>query len=664
METSSSTSIISKADQTQAMPIIDKIATKPIAGQKMGTSGLRKRVREVKQPNYMENILQSIINALLQPTGGTGEVEWSSNRVKMMAIGGDGRYWNRQVIQLAISMLFANHDKFLRPRSDDRFTLFVARDGLMSTPAMSATIRTRGCNLGGIILTASHNMGGPDKDFGIKYNEPNGAPAQEMTTSRIHVLTQNIDHYFIARDFPKIDLSQIGDHHYGDTFVVRVIDPTEDYVSLLKNQVFDFPALKSFLHESKFKLLFDCMNSVNGIYANRIFVDELGLERSKCLMNDVPLEDFGGIHPDPNLIHAAKLVKALYESDEYDLGAASDGDGDRNMIVGNRFFVTPSDSVAIIAEHAGACIPWFSQGRSGRGDIFSEDQRESSEEDKKTIGDGKLCGVARSMPTSTALDRVAEHLGIKCFETPTGWKFFGNLMDSGLCSLCGEESFGTGSDHVREKDGIFAILAWISICAHMYRLNGNKKIVPVRDIVQRHWNKFGRSFYVRYDYEGVDAEAANRMIVHMRSRMSGVEDPMIAAAAGTTTSDKGLPYRPGQQFEGFRLDNFDDFEYLDPVDGTRSINQGLRFFVTQIKSAADVPGGDISGRIVFRLSGTSSTDSIVRIYLEKYVPYSDKTHDLIMNREAKEETRSLHAVALKLSLLKEFTGKDEPTVIT
>lgn len=573
--------------------------TSPFDGQKPGTSGLRKKVTVFKQPNYLENFVQSTFNAL------------SADKVKgaTLVVSGDGRYFSKDAIQIIIKMAAANGVR----------RVWVGKDGLMSTPCVSAVIRERvgadgSKGTGAFILTASHNPGGPHEDFGIKYNMENGGPAPEAITDKIYANTKTIKEYFIAEDLPDVDISAIGVTSFGGhegPFDVDVFDSTSDYVKLMKS-IFDFQSIQKLFASPKFTFCYDALHGVGGIYAKRIFVEELGANESS-LINCVPKEDFGGGHPDPNLTYAKELVArmGLSKSDSQDeppeFGAAADGDADRNMILGKRFFVTPSDSVAIIAANAVEAIPYFAPG---------------------------LKGVARSMPTSAALDVVAKNLNLKFFEVPTGWKFFGNLMDAGLCSICGEESFGTGSDHIREKDGIWAVLAWLSILAlkNKDNLNG-QKLVTVEDIVRQHWASYGRHYYTRYDYENVDAGAAKELMSYLIKLQSSLADVnKIIKEIRSDVSD---------------VINADEFEYKDPVDGSISKHQGIRYLFKD------------GSRLIFRLSGTGSEGATIRLYIEQYEKDSSK-----IGRDSQEALAPLVEVALKLSKMQEFTGRSAPTVIT
>ncbi|XP_020089493.1 phosphoglucomutase, chloroplastic [Ananas comosus] len=552
------------------------IPTKPVEGQKTGTSGLRKKVKVFQQENYLANWIQALFNSLPPEDYKDG----------LLVLGGDGRYFNREAAQIIIKIAAGNGVG----------KILVGRDGLMSTPAVSAVIRKRKAN-GGFIMSASHNPGGPDYDWGIKFNYSSGQPAPESITNEIYGNTLSISEIKIA-DIPDIDLSSLGVTTYGN-FTVEVIDPVSDYQELLEC-VFDFQLINDLLSRPDFRFIFDAMHAVTGAYAKPIFVDKLGANL-KCILNGVPLEDFGHGHPDPNLTYAKELVSIMYGKDAPDVGAASDGDGDRNMILGRNFFVTPSDSVAIIVAYAQAAIPYFRDGPKG---------------------------LARSMPTSGALDRVAEKLNLPFFEVPTGWKFFGNLMDAGKLSICGEESFGTGSDHIREKDGIWAVLAWLSIIA--YRNKDKKvgeKLVSVADIAKEHWATYGRNFFSRYDYEECESAGANQMMEHLRDLIS--------------------KSKPGDKHGNYTLKFADDFSYTDPVDGSVAAKQGLRFVFTD------------GSRIIYRLSGTGSAGATVRVYIEQFEPDVSK-HDM----DAQTALKPLIDIALSVAKLKDFTGREKPTVIT
>ncbi|KAM1020674.1 hypothetical protein ACFX14_041909 [Malus domestica] len=554
---------------------INLVPTKPIEGQKTGTSGLRKKVKVFQQENYLANWIQALFDSLPPEDYKNG----------LLVLGGDGRYFNREAAQIIIKIAAGNGVG----------KILVGKEGILSTPAVSAVIRKRQAN-GGFIMSASHNPGGPDYDWGIKFNYNSGQPAPESITDMIYGNTLSIAEIKIA-DIADVDLSTLGVVKYGK-FSVEVVDPVSDYLELLEN-VFDFQLIKSLL-QLDFRFMFDAMHAVTGAYAKPIFVDKLGASPDS-ISNGVPLEDFGHGHPDPNLTYAKDLVNILYSENGPDFGAASDGDGDRNMILGRGFFVTPSDSVAIIAANAQEAIPYFRSGPKG---------------------------LARSMPTSGALDRVAEKLKLPFFEVPTGWKFFGNLMDAGKLSICGEESFGTGSDHIREKDGIWAVLAWLSIIA--YRNKDKKpgeKLVSVADVVKKHWATYGRNFFSRYDYEECESAGANKMIDYLRELISSS--------------------KTGDKYGNYILQFADDFTYTDPVDGSVASKQGVRFVFTD------------GSRIIYRLSGTGSAGATVRIYIEQYEPDASK-HDV----DAQTALKPLIDLALSVSKLKEFTGREKPTVIT
>jgi phosphoglucomutase len=538
------------------------VSTTPFNDQKPGTSGLRKRVEVFRQAHYLENFVQSIFDSIAAPQGAT------------LALGGDGRYFNREAIQIILKMAAANG--FRR--------VLVGKGGILSTPAASCVIR-KYQTCGGIILSASHNPGGPDGDFGIKYNTANGGPAPEKITEAIYAASKAISQYRIA-DTSDIELDTLGDSGLGD-MIVSVIDPVGDYAELMES-LFDFAAIRKLL-SGGFFIKFDAMHAVTGPYAREILVNCLGAAPDS-VMNAEPLPDFGGGHPDPNLTYAHELVEVLYGGNAPDFGAASDGDGDRNMILGKHFFVTPSDSLAILAANA-HLVPGYKQG---------------------------LAGIARSMPTSAAADRVAAALGIPCYETPTGWKFFGNLMDAGKVTLCGEESFGTGSDHIREKDGLWAVLFWLNILAVRKQ--------SVEDIVREHWARFGRNVYSRHDYEGIPIDAANGVMKLLRDSFSKFS---------------------AQKLGNYTADFCDDFSYTDPVDGSVSTGQGVRIIFTD------------GSRIVFRLSGTGTEGATLRIYLESFEPDVAQHH-----LDAQEALAELINIALEISELRERTGRERPTVIT
>ncbi|KAF3327114.1 phosphoglucomutase [Carex littledalei] len=569
--------LIVRASSSAAQALkITSIPTKPFEGQKTGTSGLRKKVKVFQQENYLANWIQALFDSL-PPEDYKGG---------LLVLGGDGRYFNKEAAQIIIKIAAGNGVG----------KILVGKDGILSTPAVSAVIRKRKAN-GGFIMSASHNPGGPDYDWGIKFNYSSGQPAPESITDQIYGNTLSISEIKMA-DIPDVDLSSLGAKSYG-SFSVEVVDPVSDYLELME-AVFDFQLVKDLLSRPDFRFIFDAMHAVTGAYAKPIFVDRLGASPS-CIMNGVPLEDFGHGHPDPNLTYAKELVTIMYGSNAPDLGAASDGDGDRNMILGKGFFITPSDSVAMIAANAQATIPYFNSGPKG---------------------------LARSMPTSGALDRVASKLKLPFFEVPTGWKFFGNLMDDGKLSICGEESFGTGSDHIREKDGIWAVLAWLSILAEK---NKNRKVgeklVSVADVALEHWSTFGRNFFSRYDYEECESDRANQMIQYLRDLISGS--------------------KPGDTYGPYTLQFADDFAYTDPVDGSVVTKQGLRFVFTD------------GSRIIFRLSGTGSAGATIRLYIEQFEPDVSK-HNL----DAQVALKPLIDLALSISKLEEFTGRQKPTVIT
>lgn len=554
---------------------VGKVATKPIEGQKTGTSGLRKKTKVFMSENYLANWIQSLFNALGDEAKG-----------QIIGLGGDGRYFNKQAVQIILKLAAGNGVK----------KVVVGQNGFMATPAMSALIRQRGL-YGGLIMSASHNPAGPDEDWGIKFNNSSGEPAPEKITDKIFGFTESISELNMA-DIPDVDLSAIGVTTFGD-FEVEIVDYTKEYFDMLK-EVFDFGALKKFVTRSDFSFVFDAMHAITGAYAGPLFVENLGAS-TDSIKNCIPLEDFGGGHPDPNLTYAKELVDIMYGDAAPVFGAASDGDGDRNMVLGDHFFVTPSDSVAIIAANAQASIPFFAKG---------------------------LKGVARSMPTSGALDRVANELGLPFYETPTGWKFFGNLMDADKCSICGEESFGTGADHVREKDGLWAVLAWLSILAKKNEgVPEGGSLVTVKDIVMDHWKKFGRNFYSRYDYEGVDSESANKMMAHLQSVVDGAKE--------------------GDDIGGFKVQTADNFTYTDPIDGSVAKNQGIRFVFED------------GSRIIFRLSGTGSAGATIRMYIENYTKDESK-----FEQDAQTVLKGIIDAALGVSRLEEFSGRDKPTVIT
>jgi len=537
-------------------------STTPIAGQKPGTSGLRKKVRVFQQPNYAENFIQSVFDVVERPAGAT------------LVIGGDGRFHNRTVIQQAIRMAAA--DGYAR--------VLVGQGGILSTPAASNVIRKYGAS-GGLILSASHNPGGPDEDFGIKYNVANGGPAPESVTEAIYARTGTIDRW-VAVDTRDIDLDTIGSVTVGD-MTVEVIDSVADYAALMES-LFDFPAIRAAV-ASGFSMAFDAMSAVTGPYATEILERRLGFPAG-TVRNGVPLEDFGGHHPDPNLVHAKDLYDLMMGQDAPDFGAASDGDGDRNLIIGKGRFVTPSDSLAMLAANA-HLAPGYADG---------------------------LKGIARSMPTSAAADRVAAALGIACYETPTGWKFFGNLLDAGRATICGEESAGTGSDHVREKDGLWAVLLWLNILV--------ARKISVDALALEHWARFGRNYYARHDYEAIETDKANALMTSLHARLSSL---------------------PGERFGPLTVEAADSFGYTDPVDQSFSGNQGIRVLFE---------GGS---RIVFRLSGTGTEGATLRVYLERYEPAEGA-----LDAPVGEMLGDLIAAADAIAGIADHTGRTEPDVIT
>ncbi|GAA99107.1 hypothetical protein E5Q_05796 [Mixia osmundae IAM 14324] len=562
-----------------ALVRMSEVQTKVYDGQKPGTSGLRKKVTVFQQEHYTENFVQAILSAIPEP-GVKGST---------LVVGGDGRYFGPEAIQKIVSLSAGNGVS----------KLIIGQNGILSTPAASHLIRKRKAT-GGILLTASHNAGGPKGDFGIKYNMDNGGPAPEAVTNKIYDITKTIKSYKLA-EVPKIDLSTIGEQKAG-SLTVEIVDSVKDYVLLLKS-IFDFSTIKSFLQSDQgVSVLFDGMHGVTGPYGRAIFIDELGLSE-KTIQNCVPLPDFGGGHPDPNLTYAHDLVHKV-DAENIQFGAASDGDGDRNMIYGKSAFVTPSDSVAIIADWAES-IPYFAKGG--------------------------VKGLARSMPTSGAIDLVARAKKFEVFEVPTGWKFFGNLMDAGRLSICGEESFGTGSDHIREKDGLWAVVAWLSILAAASKQGIRNGI---QGILQDHYTKYGRTFFSRYDYEEVDSDAANKVMSELEKKFAAGEfiGSDLKATSSSTT---------------FKVKEADNFAYTDPIDGSVSKNQGLYVRFSD------------GSRVVFRLSGTGSSGATIRLYVEKYSKDSSEYAG-----DTQEGLKPLIEVALSLSQLAEITGRDKPTVIT
>lgn len=542
--------------------MIETVPTQPFTDQKPGTSGLRKKVRVFQQPGYAENFIQSVFDAIDGKDGAT------------LVVGGDGRYLNREVIQIAIAMAAANG--FGR--------VLVGQGGILSTPAASNVIRQYGA-LGGLVLSASHNPGGPDEDFGIKYNIANGGPAPEGVTEAIHARSLAIDSYRIVRGEP-IDLDRIGTQHLG-ALTVEVIDPVADYAALMET-LFDFAAIRD-LFAGGFTMRFDAMSAVTGPYAHEILERRLGAAPG-TVVNGTPLPDFGHHHPDPNLVHARALYDLMMSDAAPDFGAASDGDGDRNLIIGRGQYVTPSDSLAVLAANA-HLAPGYARG---------------------------LAGIARSMPTSGAADRVAQALGIPLFETPTGWKFFGNLLDAGMATICGEESAGTGSDHVREKDGLWAVLLWLNVLAVRRQ--------PVTAVMAEHWARFGRNYYARHDYEAIATASADALMAALRDSLPGL--PGTATEAGTIALA-------------------DDFAYTDPVDGSTSARQGVRI------------GFADGSRVVFRLSGTGTEGATLRVYLERFEPAGGA-----LDLNTADALAPLIAAAEQLARIAHHTGMDRPSVIT
>ena len=536
--------------------------TTPFAGQQPGTSGLRKKVGVFQQPGYLENFVQALFDSLEGTAGQT------------LVLGGDGRYHNRAAVQTILRMAAAQG--FGR--------VLLGQGGILSTPAVSCVIRKHGA-YGGIVLSASHNPGGPDGDFGIKYNVGNGGPAPEKVTEAIFAGTKTITR-FCASDAADIDIDTLGTQRI-EQMVVEVIDPVADYAALMQT-CFDFPAIKA-LFAGGFRMRFDAMSAVGGPYAKAIIEALLGAPAG-TVVNAEPLEDFGGLHPDPNPVNAEDLIKHMAAADAPDFGAASDGDADRNMIVGRNFPVAPSDSLALLAAHADVAPRYR----------------------------GGLKGIARSMPTSTAADRVAKALGIASYETPTGWKFFGNLLDAGKVTLCGEESYGTGSDHVREKDGLWAVQYWLNILAATGQ--------SVEALVRAHWATFGRNYYSRHDYEAIETAAANTLMADLRAQ---------------------LPRLAGQSFDGQHVNIADDFSYTDPIDGSVATKQGVRIIF------------DSGSRIVFRLSGTGTEGATLRVYLERYEP--DVARQSVPTQAA---LAPLIALAQQLARIHEHTGRSEPSVVT
>ena len=538
-----------------------EVKTTPFDGQKPGTSGLRKKVSVFQKPNYLENFVQSIFDSVSDLKGGT------------LILGGDGRFYNEIAIQIILRIASANGVA----------KTIVGQNGLFSTPAVSNLIRINEA-AGGIVLSASHNPAGPEGDFGIKFNGDNGGPAPEAVTEAIFERTQHIDQYKIAKG-NDINLSDIGDTHLGE-MAVKIIDPVADYLTMMED-LFDFDAIKNLL-EGK-QICFDAMHAITGPYAKAIFCERLGLPEDS-IINGVPLPDFGGGHPDPNPVYAKELFNTMFSKDAPFFGAASDGDGDRNIVLGPNIYISPSDSLAVLAANA-TDVPGYKNG---------------------------IPGVARSMPTSRAVDVVAKDLGIEYFETPTGWKFFGNLLDAGRIALCGEESAGASSDHIREKDGLWAILMWLNILAARHQ--------SVEDVILDHWLTYGRHYYSRHDYEGVEKEKAEEVL-------SGLSEKLDSLV--------------GKTFEGESVTKADNFSYHDPIDNSVSHNQGLR---VEFESGS---------RFVVRLSGTGTVGATLRLYLEKYEP---KDGDL--EQDVQTALRAMAEIAEEIAAIKTTIGRPQPSLIS
>jgi len=539
--------------------VIDKITCTPFQDQRPGTAGLRKKVSVFTQPGYLECFVEAIFTASQFPPAAT------------LIVGGDGRFFNEEAIQVIIQMAAAH----------DIGHVVIGRNGILSTPAASILIRERGAH-GGFILTASHNPGGPDGDFGIKFNTATGGQAPEQLTEAVYEVSRRVSSYSIAA-LPTIDLSTIG-VTTNDGFTVEIIDPTIDYINAME-RLFDFDAIAKFFSDGA-RISFDALHGVTGPYARHILVDRLGAPISAIRHAD-PLPDFGGLHPDPNPVDAPDLFREAFSADAPDLAAASDGDGDRNMILGPGLMLSPCDSIAVMLAHASR-IPGYKHG---------------------------VPGVARSMPTSRALDRVAARMNIPCFETPTGWRYFCNLLEAGMIGLCGEESFGAGSAHAREKDGLWAVLFWLNLLAIL------KRGLP--EIVADHWSQFGRHYYQRQDYFVSDGDRALSLIENLRHRIRTLD---------------------GKSIGGTVIESADDFHYLDPVDGSESTNQGIRIVFTD------------GARIVYRLSGTGTTGATLRVYLEKLI--EDQRQ---LTRSPKKILAPLAAIASELGRIKHFTDLTNPT---
>lgn len=548
---------------------IQTIPTQPFAGQRPGTSGLRKKVTVFTQPHYLENFVQALLDVL-----NASSTEGHALNGQTLVLGGDGRYYNRSAVQIILKLAAAKGVA----------RVLLGRGGILSTPAVSAVIRRRQA-FGGIVLSASHNPGGPEGDFGIKYNAGNGGPANEALTEAVYARTQELSE-LRSSDAPDIDIDRLGLQHV-ERMQIEVIDPVADYAAVM-HELFDFDLLRG-MFQRGFSVRVDAMNAVGGPYAKAILEGELGAPAG-TVVNAEPLEDFGGLHPDPNPVNAEDLINHMQRPDAPDFGAAMDGDADRNMVVGRNFVVAPSDSLALMTAHA-RLIPGYKHG---------------------------LLGVARSMPTSAAVDRVAKALGLPCFETPTGWKFFGNLLDADRVSLCGEESYGTGSSHVREKDGLWAILFWLSLQGATGR--------SVETLVREHWRVYGRNYYTRHDYEGIAVEVANALMTDLRA---------------------ALPALSERQFGPRQVVLADDFAYTDPVDGSVSSQQGIRLLF------------DDGARVIFRLSGTGTEGATLRLYLERY-----EADPLQQDVPVQQALAVLAALAEQVAGIRVRTGMTGPTVAT
>jgi phosphoglucomutase len=542
---------------------IKTVTTQAFSDQRPGTSGLRKKVKLFQTPHYLENFVQAVFDTQNDLCGGT------------LVLGGDGRFYNLEAIQIILCMAAAN----------GLSRVIVGLGGLLSTPAASCLIRKYNAN-GGLILSASHNPGGPEEDFGIKFNTANGGPAPESVTEAIYEQTKLITHYRTIAN-PQIDLDRVGSQNLGKT-IVQVVNSVHDYADMMA-PLFDFDRIHQLFNSGGFRMCFDAMHAVTGPYAKYIFEELLGAQPG-TVINGTPKIDFGGGHPDPNLVHAHHLVELTSGSKGVDFGAASDGDGDRNMILGHNFFVTPSDSLAVMAANA-HLVKGYASG---------------------------LNGIARSMPTSQAADRVAAQLGFECYETPTGWKFFGNLLDAGKITLCGEESFGTGSNHIREKDGLWAVLFWLNLLA--------VKQQSIENIMHDHWKTYGRNYYTRYDYEAIDKEAAEGLMQTLNDKLSTL---------------------PGQEMGSYQIEFADSFSYTDPVDGSKTSHQGIKISFTD------------GSRIVYRLSGTGTQGATLRVYLEVYEPDPEK-----QMMQTDEVMKELVIAAINLAEIEHRTGRTKPTVIT